>query len=149
MSKLIYILNGPNLNRLGTREPEIYGSETLDTVRAACEARAAPLGRNVEFRQSNIEGELVTWVQEAADMAEALILNPAAYGHTSIALYDALQLIKAPIIEVHLSNVSKREYFRHRSYTARAADGVIAGLGLHGYELAIDAACALADKRSN
>ncbi|MGD2132474.1 MAG: type II 3-dehydroquinate dehydratase [Maricaulaceae bacterium] len=149
MSRPIFILNGPNLNRLGAREPEIYGSQTLDDVRAACAARAKEHGREIDFRQSNLEGELVTWIQEAADGAEALILNPAAYGHTSIALFDALQLVSAPIIEVHLSNPATREHFRRRSFTAQAANGVIAGLGLHGYELAIDAACKLADQRSS
>jgi 3-dehydroquinate dehydratase-2 len=145
----IFILNGPNLNRLGTREPQIYGSATLADVEAACAARAKALGYAIDFRQTNIEGELVTWVQEAADKAAALVINPAAYGHTSVALHDALKLVSKPIIEVHLSNLAKREPFRHRSYVSPLADGVIAGLGLKGYELAVEAACSLARERSS
>lgn len=148
MSKPIYILNGPNLNRLGAREPHIYGADSLEDVRAACEARARALGCDIDFRQTNMEGELVTWVQEAADAADALVINPAAYGHTSIALYDALKLVDAPIIEVHLSNVATREHFRRRSYVSPAAAGVITGLGIKGYELAVEAACRLAQERS-
>ncbi len=144
----IFVLNGPNLNRLGAREPHIYGANSLDDVRAACEAKAGTLGYDIDFRQTNHEGELVMWVQEAADKAAALVINPAAYGHTSIALHDALKLVDAPIVEVHLSNVAKREPFRHASYVSPVADGVIMGLGLRGYELAMEAACALARERS-
>jgi 3-dehydroquinate dehydratase-2 len=144
----IFILNGPNLNRLGTREPDIYGAATLSDVEAACAARAKALGYGIDFRQTNLEGELVTWVQDAADNAAALVINPAAYGHTSVALHDALKLVGKPIIEVHLSNVAKREAFRHRSYVSPLADGVIMGLGLKGYELAVEAACSLARQRS-
>jgi 3-dehydroquinate dehydratase-2 len=145
----IFILNGPNLNRLGAREPHIYGAASLEDVRAACEVKARPQGYPIDFRQTNREGELVDWVQEAADKAAALIINPAAYGHTSIALYDALKLVAKPIIEVHLSNVAKREPFRHVSYVSPAADGVITGLGLRGYELAVEAACLMARERSS
>jgi 3-dehydroquinate dehydratase-2 len=145
----IFILNGPNLNRLGAREPHIYGAASLDDVRAACETKARGLGYAIDFRQTNHEGELVDWVQEAADKAAALIVNPAGYGHTSVALYDALKLVAKPIIEVHLSNIAKREPFRHRSYVSPTADGVIMGLGLKGYELAVEAACLLAKERSS
>ena len=148
MPQPVFILNGPNLNRLGSREPHIYGADSLDAVRAACAARASTHGYDIDFRQSNLEGELVTWVQEAADTAAALIINPAGYGHTSVALYDALMLVNAPVVEVHLSNVAKREPFRRRSFVSPAADGVITGLGLKGYELAVEAACQLADQRS-
>jgi 3-dehydroquinate dehydratase-2 len=148
MPETIYILNGPNLNRLGAREPHIYGADSLDAVRAACEERARGLGYAIEFRQSNHEGELVDWVQEAADRAAALVINPAAYGHTSIALHDALKLVSRPIIEVHLSNVAKREAFRHASFVSPVADGVIMGLGKLGYEIAVEAACSLARERS-
>jgi 3-dehydroquinate dehydratase-2 len=149
MADPIFILNGPNLNRLGTREPHIYGAASLEDVRAACAARAKALGHEIDFRQTNIEGELVGWVQEAADEAAALVINPAAYGHTSIALYDALKLVAAPILEVHLSNVAKREPFRHHSYVSPVADGVIMGLGVRGYELAIEAASTLIRERSS
>jgi 3-dehydroquinate dehydratase-2 len=145
----IFVLNGPNLNRLGAREPQIYGAATLADVRAACEAKASGLGYGVEFRQTNHEGELVDWVQEAADRAAALVINPAAYGHTSVALHDALKLVGKPIVEVHLSNVAKREPFRRGSYVSPLADGVITGLGLRGYELAVEAACLLARERSS
>ena len=148
MPKPLFILNGPNLNRLGAREPHIYGAESLDAVRDACAARAKSYGYDIDFRQSNIEGVLVDWIQEAADNASALILNPAAYGHTSVAIHDALKLMAAPVIEVHLSNTAKRELFRHHSYVSPAADGVIMGLGIKGYELAVEAACRLAEERS-
>lgn len=148
MTRPIFILNGPNLNRLGAREPDIYGAATLDDVRAACHAKAEALGAAIDFRQTNHEGELVDWVQEAADAAAALVINPAAYGHTSIALHDALKLVAAPIVEVHLSNTAKREAFRHVSYVSPVADGVIMGLGLRGYELAVEAAWRLCQERS-
>lgn len=149
MSKPIYILNGPNLNRLGAREPDIYGRATLDDLRAASAARAANHGCDIDFRQTNSEGQLVDWVQESADKAAAVIINPAAYGHTSIALHDALKLVDAPIIEVHLSNTAKRETFRHVSYVSSVADGVIMGVGATGYELAVEAACRLLEERSS
>jgi 3-dehydroquinate dehydratase-2 len=148
MPNPIYILNGPNLNRLGSREPQVYGADTLDDIRAACEAKAAALGYGITFRQTNHEGELVDWVQEAADKAAALVINPAGYGHSSIALLDALKLVATPVIEVHLSNTAKREPFRHSSFVSLRADGVIMGLGKRGYELAVEAACSLASERS-
>ena len=139
MSATVLVLNGPNLNLLGTREPEIYGTDTLATIEAACRKRAKTLGLGVEFRQSNDEGELVDWVQEASGSFAALIVNAGAYTHTSVALLDALLAAGLPIIEVHLSNIHRREEFRQLSYVSKAADGVICGLGGVGYELALDA----------
>ncbi len=132
--KKILILNGPNLNMLGTREPEIYGRETLDDIRALCEREAAELGLEVDFRQSNHEGLLVDWIQEAArgDIA-GVIINAGAYTHTSVAIHDALRLLKAPVIEVHLSDPKKREPFRHVSYIEPVAQAVITGKGKDGY----------------
>lgn len=138
MTKPIYVLNGPNLNLLGTREPEVYGAETLADIEAAVRTRAN--GHDVEFRQSNQEGDLVDWVQEAAKKAGAIILNAGAYTHTSIALHDALRACDAPIIEVHLSNLAKRESFRKRNFVSSVAKGSISGFGAHGYELAVEAA---------
>ncbi|OYV40117.1 MAG: type II 3-dehydroquinate dehydratase [Acidocella sp. 20-61-6] len=134
---LILVLNGPNLNLLGLREPEIYGTGTLDDLETLCAETAEGLGVAIDFRQSNIEGELISWVQEARGRAAGLIINPAGYSHTSIALMDALQTLDLPIIEVHLSNIHQREAFRHHSYVSRAADGVICGLGFAGYRLAL------------
>ncbi len=138
-SKPIWILNGPNLNRLGTREPDIYGHTTLQDIETACEQTAKSLGLKIDFRQSNLEGELVTWVQDAAIQAGGLILNAAAYTHTSVALHDALRLCRQPIIEVHLSNIFAREAFRHHSHVAPLAVGVICGFGLQSYVLALHA----------
>jgi 3-dehydroquinate dehydratase-2 len=135
----VLILNGPNLNMLGVREPDVYGSETLADIEAACLERASDLGLIVEFKQSNLEGELVTWIQAARIEHDGIIINPAAYTHTSVALLDALVLTQLPVIEVHLSNVHRREAFRHHSYVSQAAKGVICGLGSHGYLLALDA----------
>jgi 3-dehydroquinate dehydratase-2 len=143
MSKPIFVLNGPNLNLLGAREPHIYGHETLAEVEARCVARAGGHGLGVVFRQTNREGELIDWVQEARLEASALVINPAGYGHTSIALHDALKALQIPIIECHISNPAAREGFRHHSYVSLAASGVICGLGVFGYELAIDGACNL------
>jgi len=143
MSKPIYVLSGPNLNLLGVREPEIYGKATLDDVRKACEAKAAALGRTIVFRQSNHEGELVEWVQEAREGASALIINPAGYGHTSIALLDALKMLAIPIVECHLSNPAAREDFRRHTYVSLAATGVVSGFGAKSYELAVEAAAGL------
>lgn len=137
--KPIYILNGPNLNMLGLREPETYGTETLEDLRKRCETRAKALGLSVDFRQSNIEGELVTWIQEARGKSAAIVLNAGAYTHTSIAIHDALRAADLPVIEVHLSNVFRREAFRHTSYVSPAALGVICGFGPKGYELALEA----------
>lgn len=135
----IFILNGPNLNRLGSREPEIYGTVTLDDIAKQCRETAQSLGMAIEFRQSNHEGELVSWVQEAADAARGVIINAGAYTHTSIALLDALKMLNIPIIEVHLSNVFQREDFRAHSYVSLAATGVVCGLGAEGYTLALQA----------
>jgi 3-dehydroquinate dehydratase-2 len=144
MAKPIYVLNGPNLNLLGTREPEIYGADTLEDVKARCEARARALGFEIEFRQTNHEGVLVDWVQEAGAMASAVVLNPAAYGHTSIALLDAVKAIAVPVIECHLSHPAAREGFRRSTYVSRAAKGVVSGFGAASYELAVEAAAGLA-----
>jgi len=144
MSKPIYVLNGPNLNLLGEREPQIYGRATLDDIQRLCEARAATKGRQVVFRQSNREGELIDWVQEARTQACALVINAAGYGHTSVALHDALRTLTIPVIDCHLSNPAARETFRHLSYVSMAAAGVVSGFGPASYELAIEAACGLA-----
>jgi 3-dehydroquinate dehydratase-2 len=138
MVKPVYVLNGPNLNMLGAREPHIYGSETLDDVRRMVEDHARSLGLAVVFRQSNVEGELVGWIQEARAEASAIILNAGAYTHTSIAIMDALSAAERPVVEVHLSNIFRREPFRHHSYVAPAALGVICGFGPKGYLLALD-----------
>lgn len=143
MSKPIYVLSGPNLNLLGVREPQIYGKETLDDVRMACERRAQSLGRTIEFRQSNHEGVLIDWVQEARTAASALVINPAGYGHTSVALLDALKTLEVPIIECHLSNPAARESFRRHTYVSLAATGVVSGFGVASYELAVEAAARL------
>lgn len=139
MPKPIYVLSGPNLNLLGTREPEIYGHQTLDDVRGLCEARAKSKGYEVVFRQSNHEGELVDWIQEAREKASALVLNPAAYGHTSIAILDALKMLAIPVVECHLSNPAAREAFRRETYVSLAATGVVSGFGAASYELAVEA----------
>jgi 3-dehydroquinate dehydratase-2 len=139
MAETIYILNGPNLNLLGKREPEIYGSETLADIAARCKAKAGVLGLSVDVRQTNIEGELVSWVQEAREKASGIIINAAAYTHTSVALHDALKACDLPVIEVHLSNIYKREPFRHTSYVSGVAEGVICGFGGQGYEFALEA----------
>lgn len=147
MAHLIYVLNGPNLNMLGLREPEIYGRDTLDDIRARCEAAAKPLGLKIDFRQSNIEGELVNWVQEARDKAQGIILNAGGYTHTSVALLDALQAAEKPVIEVHLTNIFRRDQFRQHSYISLAATGVICGLGAKGYELALEAIADVLSKK--
>ena len=142
--KPIFVLNGPNLNLLGTREPHIYGADSLDDVRAACEARAEALGHAVVFRQSNHEGALVDWLNEARTEASAVVLNAAALSHTSIAIYDAIKAMQTPVVECHLSNPAAREDFRRHSYVSLAARGVVSGFGLMSYTLAIEAAAALA-----
>ena len=144
MSKPIYVLSGPNLNLLGDREPEIYGTQTLADIGAKCAAKAAKLGREVVFRQSNHEGELIDWVQEARTAGAALVINPAGYGHTSVALLDALKTLSIPIVECHLSNPAAREAFRRTTYVSLAATGVVSGFGPASYELAVEAACGLA-----
>jgi 3-dehydroquinate dehydratase II len=144
MSKPIYVLNGPNLNLLGEREPDIYGRATLADIQALCEARAAAKGREVVFRQSNREGELIEWVHEARTAACAVVINAAGYGHTSISLHDALKTLSIPVVDCHLSNPAAREAFRHVSYVSQVAAGVVSGFGPVSYELAIEAACGLA-----
>ena len=139
MTKPIYILNGPNLNLLGTREPHIYGSTTLAEVGQMCEARGKELGLSVVFRQSNSEAEIIGWIHEAINGADGIIINPAAFTHTSVAILDALNMIKAPIIELHISNPHKREAFRHHSYVTYAATALICGLGVAGYPIAVAA----------
>ena len=144
MADCIYILNGPNLNLLGMREPEIYGSDTLDDIAARLDDQAREAGAEIEFRQSNHEGHLIDWLHEAsAEGAKAIILNAGAYTHTSVALYDAIKAISVPVIEVHISNPHAREEFRHHSFISPVASGVIVGFGTHGYCLALDAALAL------
>jgi 3-dehydroquinate dehydratase II len=134
----IYVLNGPNLNLLGTREPELYGRATLAEVEKLCHATAERFGLAVEFRQSNHEGQIVDWIQQArAENAAGLIINPAGYTTTSVAILDALYVLKAPVIEVHITNIHARESFRRHSYVSRAARGVICGFGVDGYALAI------------
>lgn len=142
----ILILNGPNLNMLGQREPGIYGYRTLDDIHALCEARARGHGFTVDFRQSNREGELVDWIQQARESHAGIVVNAGGYTHTSIAIMDALNAVNLPAVEVHLSNVHRREPFRHRSYVALAARGSICGFGAHGYALALDAMRTLLDE---
>jgi len=141
---VIHVLNGPNLNLLGAREPDIYGHATLADIQALCEAAAG--GATVVFRQTNHEGELIDWVHEAREKASALVLNPAGYGHTSVALLDALKTLTIPIVECHLSNPAARERFRHRSYVSPVAAGVVSGFGPFSYELAVKAALRLAQE---
>jgi 3-dehydroquinate dehydratase-2 len=140
MTKPIFVLSGPNLNLLGTREPEIYGRDTLDAIHARCADRASGMGASVVCRQTNHEGVLIEWVQEARVEASALIINPAGFGHTSVALLDALKTLAIPIVECHLSNPAARESFRRTTYVSLAATGVISGFGSASYELAIEAA---------
>jgi 3-dehydroquinate dehydratase-2 len=143
MSKPIYVLSGPNLNLLGTREPEIYGKATLSDIQKLCDARAKALGRTIVFRQSNHEGELIDWIQEARTEASALVINPAGYGHTSVAILDALKTCDLPVVECHLSNPAAREAFRHQTYVSLAATGVVSGFGSASYALAVEAAAGL------
>ncbi len=146
MASNVLVLNGPNLNLLGQREPEIYGRETLDDIRVLLEAEARALKLGLDFRQTNSEAELIDWIQGARQGVAGLILNAGAYTHTSIAVLDALRALEAPIIEVHLSNVYRRESFRHVSFVSQAATGVIAGLGSHGYVLALQALARLINR---
>lgn len=139
VAPIILILNGPNLNLLGTRQPEIYGAATLADIEADCHAHAAALGLAIDFRQSNHEGELVDWVQRSRGTCAGIIVNAGAYTHTSVALLDALLACELPAVEVHLSNIHQREPFRRQSYVSKAARGMICGFGGHGYILALDA----------
>lgn len=137
MSKLVTLLNGPNLNLLGLRQPEIYGRETLDDVSSAVADLAEELGLRVKALQSNHEGQLVDWIQAARGTSAGIVINPGAYSHTSIAILDALNAYEGPVLEVHISNIHKRETFRHHSFVSQRADGVIAGFGTEGYLLAL------------
>ena len=148
MAKTVYVLNGPNLNLLGSREPEVYGRATLADVEKLCRATAKGHGLAIEFRQSNHEGELIDWIQEArAEKAAGLVINPAGYGHTSVAILDALAALEAPVIEVHVSNIHARELFRRRTYVSQIARAVLCGFGIHGYALAIDGLAAMIDAK--
>lgn len=144
----VLILNGPNLNLLGVRQPDVYGRDTLADIEAACQERAEDLGLDVDFRQSNHEGELVSWVQEARNVHDGIIVNAGAYSHTSVALLDALLGAELPVVEVHLSNLFRRETFRHHSYVTAAAAGMICGFGARGYVMALDAMAGLLDDRA-
>ncbi|MGJ8532773.1 MAG: type II 3-dehydroquinate dehydratase [Alphaproteobacteria bacterium] len=139
---LIFVLNGPNLNLLGKRQPDIYGHETLADVEVDCRSLASELGFDIRFHQSNREYELIDWIHEARETGAAIVINPAAFTHTSIAILDALNTFDGPVMEVHISNVHQREAFRHHSYVSMRADGVIAGMGTQGYQLAIRRAVA-------
>lgn len=143
MSDVLLVLNGPNLNLLGQRDPQQYGTTTLADIEASVLERAGEHGLDVDFRQSNHEGELVDWIQQSRTSAAGIVINPAAYTHTSVAIRDALEIVTCPVVEVHLSNIHRRESFRHHSYVSAVADGVIAGLGAHGYVLAVDAVATL------
>ena len=149
MSRLVYILNGPNLNLLGKRQPAIYGRETLADVEEACRHVATELGLELQFHQSNREYEIIDWIHEARETAAGIVINPAAFTHTSVAILDALNSFDGPVIEIHISNIHKREAFRHHSFVSGRADGVIAGFGTQGYTLAIRRIAALIDKSTS
>jgi 3-dehydroquinate dehydratase-2 len=149
MNKPILILNGPNLNLLGTREPHIYGSTTLKQVEAMCKARAKKHRLNVSFHQSNSEAQIIDWIHGGIKGAAGIIINPAAFTHTSVAILDALKMVAAPIIELHISNPHKREAFRHHSYVTLAATAMICGLGVNGYAIAVDAMADLLETRKS
>ena len=139
MAKRVLLLNGPNLNMLGTREPQTYGSQTLADIETMAKAEGKTLGLTVTCKQSNIEGELVTWIQQALGTQDAIVINPGAYSHTSVAIHDAIRAVGLPVVEVHLSNIYTREAFRHHSYVSPVALGVICGLGATGYKLGLHA----------
>jgi 3-dehydroquinate dehydratase-2 len=145
MPRLVYVLNGPNLNLLGKRQPHIYGYETLADVERDCRALAAELDLELRFHQSNREYEIIDWIHEAREAAIGIVINPAAFTHTSVAILDALNAFDAPVIEIHISNVHKREEFRHHSFVSSRADGVIAGFGTQGYQLALRRVAKLAE----
>ncbi|HVZ07864.1 type II 3-dehydroquinate dehydratase [Rhodopila sp.] len=144
-SRLVFVLNGPNLNLLGKRQPHIYGHETLADIERDCRALATELRLEIRFHQSNAEGQLIDWIHEAREIAGGIVMNPAAYTHTSVAILDALNTFDGPVIEVHISNVHKRESFRHHSYVSLRADGVIAGCGTQGYLFGLRRVAALID----
>src|SRR3954470_23197986 len=148
MSRLVFVLNGPNLNLLGKRQPHLYGHETLADVERDCRALAAELGLTLRFHQSNREYEIIDWIHEARETAGGIVINPAAFTHTSVAILDALNTFDHPIIEVHISNVHQREEFRHRSFVSLRANGVIAGCGTQGYQLGLRRVAALIDASS-
>lgn len=145
---LVVVLNGPNLNMLGLRQPDIYGADTLDDVEQLCAETGEALGLAIDFRQTNGEGELITWVQECRDRAAGIVINPAGYTHTSVALMDALLAVELPVMEVHISNIHRREAFRHQSYVSKAATGVICGCGIQGYALALTAMAEILQNRA-
>ncbi len=145
MSRLVFVLNGPNLNLLGKRQPEIYGHETLADVERDCRALAEELRLDLRFHQSNREYEIIDWIHEAREHAGGIVINPAAFTHTSVAILDALNTFEPPVIEVHISNVHKREAFRHHSFVSSRAEGVIAGFGTQGYQLALQRVARLLD----
>lgn len=147
MSRVAYVLNGPNLNLLGKREPQIYGHETLADVEAECRRVAAELRLAIEFRQSNAESQIIDWIHEARERARGIVINPGAYSHTSIAILDALGTCDFPILEVHITNIHRREAFRHHSYVSLVATGVIAGCGTQGYILALQRLARLLDEQ--
>jgi len=144
---LVAVLNGPNMNMLGLRQPHLYGSATLDDVEQLCAETGEELGLAIDFRQTNGEGELISWVQECRDRAAAIVINPGGYSHTSIALMDALLASECPVVEVHVTNIHRREEFRHQSFVSKAAVGVICGLGIRGYALALTAVADLLAER--
>ena len=146
MAKTVLVLNGPNINMLGKRQPEVYGHETLADIETNCVNIAASLGLSVTCKQSNYEGELITWIQEAREEFDAIVINPAAYSHTSIGILDALHAFEGAVIEVHISNIHKREEFRHHSYVSLRADGIVVGCGTHGYDLGLRQAAYLLSK---
>lgn len=145
---LVVVLNGPNLNMLGLRQPHIYGADTLDDVEQLCAESAEALGLAIDCRQSNHEGELVTWIQECRGRAAGIVINPGAYSHTSVAILDALLAVELPVLEVHISNIHRRDEFRHHSYVSKAATGVICGCGIQGYALALTALADILQNRA-
>jgi 3-dehydroquinate dehydratase-2 len=148
VAPLVAVLNGPNLNMLGLRQPEVYGAATLDDIEQLCAETAEGLDLAIDFRQTNGEGELISWVQECRGRAQGIVINPAGYSHTSVALLDALLSTELPVIEVHISNIHRREQFRHHSYVSTMATGVLCGFGTHGYALALTAMARLLEDRS-
>jgi 3-dehydroquinate dehydratase-2 len=148
MSRIVYVLNGPNLNLLGKRQPHIYGHETLADVERDCRALAKELNLELRFEQSNREYEIIDWIHAARETAGGIVINPAAFTHTSVAILDALNAFDEPVIEIHISNVHKREEFRHHSFVSRRADGVIAGFGTQGYLLALRRMARLIDEKA-